>query len=54
MKTIITACIAFGSILNAHASDDTLYFNWINSYDEGLRQAKISGKPMLLNFRCVP
>ena len=27
---------------------------WLDSYPKALEQAKISGKPILLTFRCVP
>ena len=58
MKFRAFAIAAIGIIISAalpvhsHAQDDGI--NWISSYHEGLRQAKVSGKPILLTFRCVP
>lgn len=48
--SILLSCVVMGS--TSYAQDDR--FNWINSYKEGLRQARETGKPMLLSFRCVP
>lgn len=27
---------------------------WIESYDEALAEAKLTGKPIFLEFRCAP
>ena len=41
-------------VYSAFASDDDLYFKWIENYDEAIRQAKETGKPIFLTYRCVP
>lgn len=47
---LAAACAALPA--KAHAQGDSIH--WISSYHEGLEQAKVSGKPILLTFRCVP
>ena len=37
---------------SAQAPQDEIV--WLESYDEALAEAKRSGKPILLTFRCVP
>ena len=52
LLAIVTLCTAACAALPAKANADDI--SWISSYHEGLRQAKVSGKPILLTFRCVP
>jgi hypothetical protein len=49
---ILSLCIALA--FTAYSSDDDLYFNWIDNYDEAMRETRATGKPLLLAFRCVP
>jgi cytochrome oxidase Cu insertion factor (SCO1/SenC/PrrC family) len=30
------------------------HFTWITQYDQALEEARRTGKPLLLTFRCVP
>jgi hypothetical protein len=41
--TAFASAVAFGQDIR-----------WIDNYPEALSEAKISGKPILLTFRCVP
>ena len=43
------ACILWYA---ASAQDDSL--DWFNNYQAALREAKRSGKPIFLEFRCEP
>lgn len=52
LLAIVTVMTALSAALPTIAQSDDI--NWISSYHEGLRQAKVSGKPILLTFRCVP
>jgi len=33
---------------------DPARFGWLTDYDAGIKEAKRTGKPMLLVFRCEP
>lgn len=47
------ACVltAFVFAEDAHANGEVV---WLDSYPRALEQARASGKPILLAFRCVP
>ena len=40
--------------LHAVGSDNDQYFHWFENYDDAILEAKVTGKPILLAFRCVP
>jgi hypothetical protein len=46
----VLACLAGFAGRSAPAADDGL--NWLGDYKEALRQAKETGKPIFLEFRC--
>lgn len=46
------ACVLLSVVRLSPAEDDTFY--WLNNYAEAIREAKKTGKPILLEFRCEP
>ena len=42
--------IAGALAVSLQAQDDSI--NWLGSYQEALRQAKETGKPIFVEFRC--
>ena len=54
---IVVSLLVSSSALVAEeptASAQVEYVQWLSSYEEGLKKAKETGKPILLEFRCVP
>jgi hypothetical protein len=41
--------LLFCAVTSLHAANE---INWLGSYSEGLRVAKETGKPLLVEFRC--
>ena len=54
LRPILALSLCIAPAFAAFSSDDESGFNWISNYDEAMRQAEITGKPVLLAFRCVP
>lgn len=54
LTRLLTALLALAAIatpLLAQKDDD---INWLGSYDEAIRVARQTGKPIFLEFRCEP
>ena len=41
-------------LFDAQALEDKGEIVWYRTYNEAIAQAKLTGKPILLEFRCVP
>lgn len=54
LRPVLALALCIAPAFGAHSADDDLYFKWIDNYEEAMRQAKVTGKPVLLSFRCVP
>lgn len=52
-KSTLARCV-FGLTAFLSAAAFSQDIDWIDNYPEALAQAKQSGKPILLTFRCVP
>jgi hypothetical protein len=50
--TTILACVAGLMVLPLFAQEDEI--NWLENYGEALREARRTGKPIFLEFRCEP
>ncbi len=50
--TAILACIAGLTVLPLVAQEDEI--NWLENYGDALREARQTGKPIFLEFRCEP
>jgi hypothetical protein len=50
--TTILACIVGLLVLPLVAQEDEI--NWLENYGEALREARRTGKPIFLEFRCEP
>ncbi len=49
----LPALLALAALpLAAQQDDDSL--TWLDSYQEALREAKATGKPIFLEYRCEP
>jgi hypothetical protein len=46
----LLACLLWSAAAPALAEDDRIY--WLTNYRDALRDAKQSGKPIFLEFRC--
>lgn len=53
-RIIVSVSLLLVLSLSAYASEQAQSIHWINSYNKALSEAKQSGKPILLSFRCVP
>ena len=49
IERLFPLLLAAASLLPLRAGDD---INWLGSYSEGLRMARETGKPLLVEFRC--
>ncbi len=47
----VMACLIVLALPIAHAREAV---TWIESYDEALEEARRTGKPIFLEFRCAP
>lgn len=52
-RILLIACFALVAATNAVASEDA-QLHWHHSYDEALAEAKETGKPLFVEFRCAP
>lgn len=52
MRRFSAAVLGWTAFVSAVAFGQDI--RWIDNYPEALSEAKISGKPILLTFRCVP
>lgn len=52
----VAAVVALAGLALSHAADtDALDpIEWVHSYPEALEQARATGLPILLEFRCAP
>jgi hypothetical protein len=50
--TTILVCVAGLMVLPLFAQEDEI--NWLENYGEALREARRTGKPIFLEFRCEP
>lgn len=50
--TVAAAAALLASSQTAFAEEDGL--RWFNDYNAAIREAKSTGKPILLEFRCEP
>ena len=46
----LLACVALSSLSPLSAQSDDI--SWYDNYDEAIREAKRTGKPIFLEFRC--
>lgn len=46
------ALLAFAALSLAMAQDDG--HEWLDNYQEALKQARATGKPIFLEYRCEP
>jgi hypothetical protein len=49
---LLLACVTYCFVSPLAAQDDEIY--WFNNYDEALQEAKRTGKPIFLEYRCEP
>jgi hypothetical protein len=49
---LLLACVTWLFASPLLAQDDGIY--WFNNYDEALQEAKRTGKPIFLEYRCEP
>ncbi|MFP6598031.1 MAG: hypothetical protein VCC01_11295 [Candidatus Hydrogenedentota bacterium] len=54
LRPIFALSLCIAPAFTAYSSDDDLYFRWIENYDDAMREVRATGKPLLLEFRCVP
>jgi hypothetical protein len=50
--TTILACIVGSLVLPLFGQEDEI--NWLENYGEALREARRTGRPIFLEFRCEP
>ncbi len=48
----ILACVVGSVVVPLLAQDDEI--RWLDNYSEAIREAKRTGKPIFLEFRCEP
>lgn len=53
-RRVALACLGTLLMANAPGSADEDEIVWIDRYDVALAEAKATGKPIFLEFRCVP
>jgi len=51
-RYLLTSILFLSSIVVLSAQDDMIY--WIDNYPEAIQEAKKTGKPLFLEFRCEP
>jgi hypothetical protein len=49
---LLASFLIFSFAAALSAQDDMIY--WIDNYPEAIQEAKKSGKPLFLEFRCEP
>lgn len=52
MRYLLVAILLLLSTAALPAEEDMIY--WIDSYPEAIEEAKKTGKPLFLEFRCEP
>jgi hypothetical protein len=53
-RKILTLCLCLAPALTAIAQTGNTPIHWLNYYPNVIKEAKATGKPILLSFRCVP
>ena len=49
---LVLACVLWLFVSPLPAQDDGIY--WFNNYNDALQEAKRTGKPIFLEYRCEP
>jgi hypothetical protein len=52
LTVLFAAVLALPAPMAAQSDDDTLY--WFDNYQSALKEAKATGKPIFLEYRCEP
>lgn len=54
LRGLLIACGALAAALLAHPAPAEDAVTWIQSYDEAISEARRTGRPIFLEFRCAP
>lgn len=55
LSLALTSCLlASGTLGQSSPADDSEMLDWLSNYDAARAQARATGKPIFLEFRCAP